>query len=377
MRPRAAGGIGEAFAIRGEPMKAAVTRAFGAPLVIEELNLAAPGPGEVRVRMKAVAICHSDLIFIAGGWGGTPPAVYGHEAAGEVVQVGPGVEGLAPGDRAVVTLIRSCGHCPCCARGQRTYCTEPFPLNAATPLRDAAGAPVLQGLKCGAFAEEVVVHHSQIARIGGGIGWAEASLLACGVITGWGAVANTAEMPAGATAVVIGAGGVGINSVQAAAHRGAARVIVVDPSAEKREIALGFGATDCLPVGAETASNVRAMTSGGADFVFVTVGNTGAMAQAYEMLAPGGAAVLVGMGRLGETSTFDPLTLADAGQRILGSKMGKSTPQIDIPALLSLYEAGTLKLDELVTGRFPFAEINAALDRTRAGIGVRNVVLFD
>lgn len=362
---------------RGKSMKAAVARAFGAPLEIEELALAAPGPGEVRLRVRAVAICHSDLIFIAGGWGGALPAVYGHEAAGDVLETGAGVTGFAKGDRAVVTLIRSCGECACCAKGQRTYCTEPFPLNAASPLSDATGAPVAQGLKCGAFAEEVTVHASQLAKIEGEIGWAEASLLACGVITGYGAVTNTAAMEAGATAVVIGTGGVGLNAVQGAALNGASRVIVADVSAEKLEIARGFGATDCVKAGPEAAAEVRRLTEGGADYVFVTVGAEAAMASAYEMLAPGGAAVLVGMGALGARSTFDPLTLADAGQRILGSKMGKAAPARDIPALIGLYRAGRLKLSELVTGRFGFEEINAALDRTRAGTGVRNVVLME
>lgn len=357
-------------------MKAAVVRAFGAPLAIENLELAPPGPEEVRVRIRAVAICHSDLIFIDGGWGGRLPAVWGHEAAGEVVEAGPDA-GLAPGDAVVVTLIRSCGECPCCRRGQRTYCTAPFRLTEETPLRDAAGEPVTQGLKCAAFAEAAVVHRSQVARIVPPFDWAEASLLACGVITGWGAVANTAEMPAGATAVVIGAGGVGLNAVQAAAHHGAARLIAIDTSDEKLAFARAFGATDCLRSGPDAVATVRALTGGGADFVFVTVGAASAMAEAYQMLAPGGAAVLVGMGRSGAASTFDPLTLADAGQRILGSKMGKSDPQRDIPALLDLRRAGRLKLAELVTGRFALADINEALDRTRAGQGVRNVVMFD
>lgn len=358
-------------------IKAAVARNFGQPLVIEDLTLAPPGPGEVEVKIRACAICHSDLIFINGGWGGVLPAVYGHEAAGEVVALGEGVDDLSLGDHVVVTLIRSCGECACCSAGQRTYCTSPFPLSEATPLRDASGAPVVQGLKCGAFAERATVHRSQLAPIGREIGWAEASLLACGVITGYGAVVNTAEMPAGASAVIIGAGGVGLNAVQGAALNGASPVIVVDISDEKLEIARSFGATHCVKAGPDAVAEVRKITGSGADYVFVTVGASAAMASAYEMLGVGGAAVLVGMGAIGQTSTFDPLTLADAGQRIIGSKMGKSDISRDIPALVESYKAGRLKLDELVTGRFSLNDINTALERTRAGIGVRNVILFD
>ncbi|MFV0475004.1 MAG: alcohol dehydrogenase catalytic domain-containing protein [Pikeienuella sp.] len=362
-------------------MKAAVARAFNAPLAIEEVDLAPPGPGEVEIRIRACAICHSDLMFIAGAWGGDLPAIWGHEAAGEVIAAGEGVDDLQPGDRVALTLIRSCGGCACCQAGQRTYCTESFPLSAKTPLRDVSGAPVTQGLKCAAFAERAVAHRSQLAPIGERIGWAEASLLACGVITGHGAVTNTAKMPAGARAVVIGAGGVGLNAVQGAALSGASPLIAVDISATRLETAREFGATHCVKAGPEAAKEVKRILGGGlnvgADYVFVTVGSTEAMGSAYRMLAPGGAAVLVGMAASGELSTFDPLILSDAGRRIIGSKMGSSVIERDIPALVRSYLDGRLKLDELVTGRFALHEINEALDRTRAGIGVRNVILFD
>lgn len=359
-------------------MKAAVCRAFGAPLSIEDVVIAPPGPGEVQVDVKACAICHSDIIFIDGGWGGDLPAIYGHEAAGVVSAVGAGVHDVAVGDRVAVTLIRSCGHCPCCASGNRTYCTAPNPLTMKSPITDRAGALVKQGLNTAAFAERVVVDASQVAPVGADIGWAEASLLACGVITGYGAVTNAAKMPSGASAVVIGAGGVGLNAVQGAALSGASRVIVIDISAEKLEIARAFGATDCIDATkGDAAEQVRALTGGGADYVFVTVGAVTAMDQAYGMMGVGGATVLVGMPPLGYESKFDPLTLADAGQRIIGSKMGQSTIRRDIPAMVASYHSGRLKLDELVTGRFGLAEINEALGATRKGVGVRNVILFD
>lgn len=359
-------------------MKAAVARAFRAPLQIEDIGLRPPGPGEVEVKIKAVAICHSDILFIDGAWGGDLPAVFGHEAAGEVAAVGEGVDGFAAGDRVVVTLIRGCGACVCCASNNPSYCKTEFALGASSPLTDASGASVRQGAATGAFAERVTVHASQIAPVGPRIGWAEASLLACGVITGYGAVTNAAQMPAGATAVIIGAGGVGLNSVQGAALSGASRVIVVDISAEKLEIAKGFGATDCLDARQDDLSRqIREMTDGGADYAFVTVGNTKAMDGAYSMIAPGGAVVLVGMAASGEMSTFDPLLIADMGQKIIGSKMGQSVISRDIPALEQSFLDGRLKLTELVTGRFAFEDINEAIATTRAGKGVRNVIEMD
>lgn len=359
-------------------MKAAVNRAMGAPLTIEDVALDAPGPGEAEIRIRACAICHSDIIFIDGGWGDATPAVWGHEAAGEIARVGPGVTDLAPGDRVVVTLIRSCGRCACCAAGHYGVCAAPHARDGNSPLRDGAGAALAHGMKVAAFAERAVVDRSQIARIEGEIGWAQASLLACGVITGYGAVTNVARMRPGAAVAVIGAGGVGLNAVQGAALEGAARVIAVDISPEKLEIARGFGATDCVNGAAEDAvAAVRRLTGGGADYVFATVGAPRAIEQAYPMLAPGGAAVLVGIPASGATSTFDPVTLASSAQRILGAKMGGAKVSRDIPALIRSYQAGRLKLDELVTGRFGLGEINQALDLSRRGVGVRNVVLFD
>lgn len=359
-------------------MKAAVNRAVGAPLTIEDVTLSPPGPGEVEVKVKACAICHSDIIFIDGGWGDATPAVWGHEAAGEVVAVGEGVTDTKPGDRVVVTLVRACGTCACCSAGLYGSCATPHFRDEDSPLRDASGAVLGHGMKTGAFAERVVVDRSQIAPITGDIGWAEASLLACGVITGFGAVKNTAAMPAGAKAVVIGAGGVGLNAVQGAALGGASQVIVVDISAEKLEIARGFGATDCINgAEADAVAEVQRLTNGGADYVFATVGAPRAIETAYGMLAIGGAAVLVGIPASGATSTFDPVTLASSSQRIIGSKMGQSKISEDIPMLIEAYQAGRLKLDELVTGRFALDDINEALDLSRKGVGVRNVIMFD
>ncbi len=209
-------------------MKAAVCTEYGQPLVIEDLELDAPGPGEVRVGLAACAICHSDIHYIEGAWGGTVPVLCGHEAAGVVEELGAGVDSLAEGDHVVVTLIRSFGHCFHCAQGDPTQCETRFALDATSPLRRADGASVRQGLRTAAFAEQVVVHQSQLVAIPKSVPFEAAPLLACGVITGLGAVVNTAQVPSGSSVAVIGTGGVGLNSVQGAALSGANPIIAVD-----------------------------------------------------------------------------------------------------------------------------------------------------
>jgi S-(hydroxymethyl)glutathione dehydrogenase/alcohol dehydrogenase len=359
-------------------MRAAICREFGQPFEIAEVVLAPPGPGEVRAEVRAVAICHSDVIFADGGWGGDLPAVFGHEAAGVVTEVGAGVTDFVPGDHVVITLVRNCGTCPCCERNLRGSCESTFPLDAKGPLSFPDGGAIKHGLRTAAFAEEVVVEQSQMVKIDADIGFDVASLLACGVITGYGAVTNTAAVPPGRDVVVIGTGGVGLNAVQGAALSGSKRVIAVDLSAEKLAAASAFGATHVIDGSTEDViKTVRELTGGrGADFVFVTVGAVQAMKQSYVMLAPGGASVLVGMADMDARSTFNPLSLSDSSRRILGSKMGHCDIREDIPALIALYRAGKLKLDELITARYSFDEINTAMDNVRAGVGLRNVILF-
>lgn len=359
-------------------MLAAVCRAFGAPLVVEEVALAPPGPGEVEVRLAACAICHSDIHFMEGAWGGALPAVYGHEASGVVAAVGAGVDGVAAGDHVVVTLIRSCGGCWYCARGEPVACEAEFPLDRRSPLRDASGAALHQGMRTGAFAERVVVERSQVVRIDADIPLDVASLLACGVITGVGAVVNTAAVPPGSSVAVIGCGGVGLNTVQGARLAGAERVIALDPVAEKRQAALAFGATEVLdPLAGDAGPAVRALTGGrGADFVFVTVGSKAAIEQGLGLLRRGGSLVITGMPATGVTVDLDPTVLAACGQRVLGSKMGGARIGVDIPWLVSLYRQRRLELDALVSGRYPLARINDAIASSRSGRALRNVIVF-
>ncbi|MBP5858638.1 Zn-dependent alcohol dehydrogenase [Marivibrio halodurans] len=360
---------------------AAVCRAFGEPLTIERVRLADPGPGEVLVRLKACAICHSDILFAEGAWGGDLPAVYGHEAAGIVEAVGDGVERLRPGDHAVVTLIRSCGHCHYCGQGRHTACETEFPLDRETPLHGGAAGEeaLIHGLRTGGFAEYVTVDASQAVVIPDDVPLDSASLLACGVITGYGAVTNTARLRPGETTAVIGCGGVGLNTVQGAALSGASAVIALDTVEEKRAAALRFGAGAAIDAAAKDAvEQVRALTGGrGVDYAFVTVGVKPAIDQAMRLIGKTGAVVLVGMPPSGVFAEIDPGTLAAYSQRILGSKMGEARVAVDIPALVAQYRAGRLKLDELISNRYPLARINEAIAEVRAGRVLRNVIVFD
>ena len=359
--------------------KAAVCRAFGAPLTVETVELAEPGPGEVLIRTAACAICHSDIFYVDGAWGGELPAVYGHEAAGVVEAVGAGVTRLKVGDHAVATLIRNCGFCPACTEGAPVFCEEVFPLDRKTPLNDSAGKPIVHGLRTGAFAEAMVVDQSQAIAIPEDIALDSAALIACGVLTGMGAVVNTAGVKTGASVVVIGCGGVGLNSIQGARLAGCSPIIAVDVEPTKLAAAREFGATGTINAKSEDVRERAAALNGGrkADWVFVTVGVKGAAEQGVSLMKRNGATVLVGMPASGVTATIDPGWLAADGQRILGSKMGSARPQIDVPMIVKLYREGRLKLDQLISGRYrlEFDQRGARLLTLRRGGAQRHCVL--
>ena len=360
-------------------MRAAVCREFGAPLQVEDVELRPAAAGEVSVRIRACAICHSDVAYIHGAWGGVLPAVYGHEAAGVVEEVGEGVLAVDPGDHVVVTLIRSCGRCELCLRGEPALCERlgSFPLTRSTPLRAADGAEIAQGLRTGAFAERVTVHASQVVPIPRDVPLESAALLACGVITGVGAVLNTAQLRPGSTVAVVGCGGVGLNAVQGAALAGATLILAVDLLPSKLAAATAFGATDVADGSHEDVEKVvRELTGGrGVDYVFVTAGSGAAVEQGLRLVARAGTLVLVGL-PTGARVEIDPERVADEAIRILGSKVGAARPQLDIPHLVSLYRSGRLKLDELISERFPLERINDALAASEHGTSLRPVVLL-
>ena len=357
---------------------AAVCRSFGRPLELETLQLREPGPGEVQVQVAACAICHTDLTLISGAWRGELPAVYGHEAAGVVETVGPAVVGVAAGDHVVVTLVRSCGRCARCLGGEPALCLSrgEFALSRETPLRDGGDAPVAQALRTAGFAERVLVHESQVVPIPRDVPLESACLIGCGVVTGVGAVLNNARLQPGSTLGVIGTGGVGLNSIQGGALAGARMIVAVDLEEEKLRAAREFGATETLDAGREDlAPAIGELTEGhGLDAVVVTAGSAPAVEQALTLVGNAGAVVLVGM-PAGAKATIDPETIAERGLRILGSKVGAVRPHIDIPALVALYRQGRLKLDELISARFPLAEINDAIALAEGGATRRVVVV--
>jgi len=359
-------------------MQAAVCYEFGKPLVVETVEIDPPQAGEVRVRMVACPICHSDVYDIRGAWGGTTPVVSGHEAAGVIESVGAGVTRVKPGDHVVVTLIRSCGSCYYCSRGSRVMCEETFDLDRAGPYHSPSGESLFQSMRAGAFAERIVVHECQMAVVDKSIPFAQAPLLACGVITGYGAVTNTAQVKPDQTVAIVGCGGVGLNAIQGAAHSGASVVIALDLSAAKREIAKEFGATHAFdPSDPATPDAIKALTHGrGVDFVFVTVGAKRAFDGAFDYITKSAAVVVVGMPASGVYAQYDPGTLAAWNQRILGSKMGEAVVARDIPALAQSYLEGRLKLDELVSNQYPLEKINEAIAEVKTGNVMRNVIVF-
>ncbi len=357
-------------------IRAAVCTAFNAPLTIEDLDLRAPGTGEIEVTLEAVAICHSDISYADGAWGGDLPAVYGHEASGRITALGDGVKGLSEGDRVVVTLIRSCGACVNCNSGKPTICENQG--GRPSPLSRPDGTPVVQAMNCGAFAERVVVDQSQVVPLPETLPAEGVCLLACGVITGIGAVVNAGRLRAGEDVVVIGAGGVGLNAIQGARIAGARRIVAVDMSEAKLEIAREFGATDAVLGTSKAPWKVALKALGkGADVVAVTVGAIPAYEQAMRYLGWGGRMVMVGMPHTGAMAQYEPVVPAYTGQQMIGSKMGDVVIRRDIPWMADLYRQGRLKLDELVSGRWSLDQINEAIADTKTGGARRNVILFD
>jgi len=360
-------------------MKAAVCYAYDQPLVIEEIDIDPPQTGEVKVRVAACAICHSDVHQIRGDWSAELPLVAGHEAAGVVEEVGPGVSTVQVGDHVVMSLLRSCGRCFYCGKGDTHLCEGDFALQHETRLHDKKGEPIIQSIKTAAFAEYAVVDQSQLVPIPKDIPLDSASLLACGVITGLGAVINTAKVGTGESVAVVGIGGVGLNAVQGAVLSGAQPIIALDLLDNKLQAAREFGATHAINVANETdvAVDVQELTGGrGVDYAFVTVGSPLAVAQAIALIRRGGSLVLVG---IPDDKATHPLLLAQSvwqERRILGSSMGSTRLSIQVPQLIELYRQRRLKLDELISQRYPLDEINEAIASMERGEALRNVIVF-
>ncbi len=362
--------------------RAALLRAFNTPLTIEEIILDDPGPGEVVVRLAATGVCHSDYHMLGGAFKWQLPIVLGHEGAGVVEQVGPDVRGVAVGDHVVLAWIASCGRCRYCASGRPALCADRQGVERAggpARMRDASGAEVHQFLDTSAFAERVLVREEGVIPIPPDVPLAAAALVGCAVLTGVGAVTRTARVEPGSTVAIFGAGGVGLNVIQGAVLAGAARIIVVDLRPAALELARRFGATDTLDASdsatSDPARTVRKLTGGGVDYAFEVVGLPATIAQAWDSLAPGGRAVVVGLTQPRDTVTLRADFLSE--KALLGCILGSAVPRVDVPRMLDLYRRGRLKLDELTTRRYPLSEVNAALDALHAGAGGRGILTFD
>jgi S-(hydroxymethyl)glutathione dehydrogenase/alcohol dehydrogenase len=359
-------------------MKAAILYDSAQPLAIQDVNLSPPQRGEVLVRLVASGICHSDVNIVRGEAKAPLPVVLGHEAAGYVEEVGSDVTGLKPGDPVAISLVRACGYCFYCVSGHPNDCVGTHPLASETRIHSLEGSPITQGINVAGFAEYVVAAQSQIVKLPQTMPLVTAAVLGCAVITGVGAVVNTARVKAGSTVVVMGLGGIGINTIQAAAMVGARRVIAVDLLDNKLAFARQFGATHTINARSENVVEaIRELTNGrGADYVFVTVGSPRAVADSLNIIRKRGTIVLIGL--IGDDGTVPlPVSKVVLNEfRILGSFMGSSRISEDIPQIVDLYQQGKLKLDELVTGKYSIDRINEAIESMERGEAIRNLIVF-
>lgn len=359
-------------------VKAAVTYEFGKPLVIEEIEMAAPQEGEVRVKLAATAVCHSDVHDIKGELPGALPFIGGHESAGYVEEIGTGVIEFKVGDPVVMTTLASCGKCYYCLSGMPHLCMVRFAPSKNVRLRTKDGKPIDQKGKVSGFAEYALVSASQLMKVPDGMSLESACLISCGVITGFGAVVNRAKVPALSSVVVMGLGGVGINAIQGAAISGAYPIIGVDVLEEKMDNAMKFGATHKVNAKREDAVKaIYEMTDGrGADYVFITVGSVAAMKQGMDMAGSRGNTVIIGLPPIQDQLSFSPMGIIASEKQLTGAYMGSTNLKTDIPKLIALYRAGKLKLDELITARYPLEKINDAIESTANGQALRNVIVF-
>jgi Zn-dependent alcohol dehydrogenase len=363
-------------------MRASVLYEQGKPLGVEDLELEPPRTGEVLVRMAASGVCHSCLHAADGSWKGVPvPIVLGDEGAGVIEEVGPGVDGLAPGDPVILSWAPTCGRCHYCVVGRPNLCERRQPgrgvLPDGTTRMSMRGRPVHHYGHVATYASRTVVHESCAIRIDKSMPLDRAALIGCSVMTGVGAVINTAAVEAGASMAVFGAGGVGLNVVQGGALVAAHPVIAVDVKAAKLEHARALGASHVVDVGREDpVAAIRRLTRLGADYTFVAVGDTRAVAQAIEALAPGGTCVLIGVPETGATVPLDVRPLVTAERVVRGSSYGSARTREDLPRLVNLYLAGKLKVDQLITHRYGLDEANEAFRALAAGELARGLIVF-
>lgn len=357
---------------------------FDGAISVESVELADPRPGEVRVKIAAAGVCHSDLHVTTGAWDVPAPVVLGHEGSGVVTAVGEGVEDLEPGDHVVLSWVPGCGECRYCRAGRPAQCSLVASVVAVkgtlydgtTRLSNERGT-VHHYLGVSSYAEQVVVPRNGAIKVRKDAPLEDIAIVGCAIATGVGAVRNTAGVEPGSTVAVIGCGGVGLACVQGARLAGASRIVAVDVVPEKLELARKLGATDAVDASAtdDVVAAMREVLPDGYDYVFDAIGKIATTEQAIAALGLGGAAVIVGLPPQGERASFDPLALAEADQRILGSNYGSAVPERDIPALVDEVMAGNLDLASMISGRRPLEEAAAALDDLAAGHALRQLLI--
>jgi alcohol dehydrogenase len=365
-------------------VNAALPYAASRPLVIEELELAPPGRGEVLVRIMAAGLCHSDLSVVNGDRPRPLPMALGHEAAGIVEALGEGVDDLGIGDHVVMVFMPSCGHCAPCSGGRPALCEPGGAANArgellsgGLRLTDAQGMPVHHHLGCSAFADHAVVSRRSLVKVDPDLPLAEAALFGCAVLTGVGAVVNTAQVQAGQSVVVVGLGGVGLSSVLGAVAAGAAQVVAVDLSTQKLDHARRMGATATVDASSpDVVDQVRALTGGGADVVLEMAGSVRALDSAVKMTRRGGTTVTAGLPPPGAALAVNVVGLVAEERTLKGSYIGTCVPVRDVPRYVALYRAGRLPVDRLLTGQLALEDINLGFDRLHAGEAVRQIITF-
>jgi Zn-dependent alcohol dehydrogenase len=356
-------------------VKAAVYHGGGAPVVIEDVRVKEPGTGEVRVTLKAAGLCHSDVSVLDGTIPYPVPVVLGHEGAGIIESVGPGVTSVKPGDTVILSTLAHCGRCVACEAARPTQCRNAPSPKDSVPFF-VGGKPAFQFANTSAFAELTLVREQSAIPFDPRVPFDRACLIGCGIMTGVGAVLNRARVEPGATMVVFGVGGIGLNCVQGGVLAGASRIVAVDVNPQKLALAKIFGATDVIDsTKANALETIRDLTHGGADYTFECVGSLVVIQTALEALAPGGTLTIVGVPKLGSKFEFPVHTIYN-NKAILGCRYGAARPRKDFAMLADLYLAGRLKIDELVTEHYPLDDFQRALDDLHAGHLARGVFQF-
>jgi S-(hydroxymethyl)glutathione dehydrogenase / alcohol dehydrogenase len=361
-------------------MKAAVLVEPNKPLVIEDLMISKPGPHEVLIRTAACGLCHSDLHFIEGAYPHPLPAVPGHEAAGIVEAVGSEVRTVKPGDAVVTCLSAYCGQCEFCVTGRMSLClggdTRRAP-GAPARLSRSDGSAVNQMLNLSAFAEQMLIHEHACVKINPDMPLDRAAIIGCAVTTGAGTIFNACKVTPGETVVVVGCGGVGLATINAAKIAGAGRIIAADPIPEKRALAMKLGATDAIDATAEgAAATIIEMTKGGVDHAIEAVGRPASAQLAVNVLRRGGTATILGMMPLAEKVGLSAMDLL-SGKKLQGAIMGGNRFPVDIPRLVDFYIRGLLDLDSIIAERIPLSAINDGFDKMKKGDSARSVIVFD